>query len=370
MDGNSSVKQMTGSGHADEHAFTSSLFISADDVEIFKDDVKNKPGKETANRRKKGDRAETSTGTGCADRWGATVASTAADETVQTFDQTGIFLCACRHGIVESVAEMRHSGELAKYALATVNQLLDQLGDDQTRKSKDIGSSCQSMPFMAMPTIEASNAVARVIRFSSHFHWQQFLDLHFKQWNQDRYADLSKFLFNNYKQAGKIIAEFTPQLLIYKQSSGITDTDIQHWPEDELKYLNDLQIEPEIDAIPVAYVEALMTLKTAQADYDSYSGFQFVDNQEAVRSIVQKRTVAHRRVLMAMTAVEDLEALLKVKERWSESSNEYRAVVDYINQREFIRTVCELEGLVVQRLFELSKANLAGTAAMVLTGQS
>ncbi len=73
-----------------------------------------------------------------------------------------------------------------------------------------------------------------------------------------------KFLFNNYKQAVKIITEFTPQLTIYKQSSGITDTDIQHWPEDELKYLNDLQTEPEIDAIPVAYVEALMTLKIAQ----------------------------------------------------------------------------------------------------------
>ncbi len=35
----------------------------------------------------------------------------------------------------------------------------------------------------------ASNAVARTVRFSSHFHWLQFIDLHFDQWNRDRYFD-------------------------------------------------------------------------------------------------------------------------------------------------------------------------------------
>ncbi len=119
MDGNSSVKRMTGSGHADERVLASHLFISPEDVDIFKDDVKNKPGKEPATRQKrpgkKSDRVESDridAPTACADRWGATVAGSASDETVQMFEQTGIFLCACRHGIVESVAEMRHSGEL------------------------------------------------------------------------------------------------------------------------------------------------------------------------------------------------------------------------------------------------------------------
>ncbi len=213
----------------------------------------------------------------------------------------------------------------AKYALATVNQLIDELGDDQTvghdiacsftatlrdssisekvrehRLSMSVNAfhghahnrRCQLKNHPLYRTVlgledletcervfSASNAVARVIRFASHFHWQQFLELHFKQWNEDRYADISrpvlflpsfasrsillsgKFLFNNYKQALKIITEFTPQLMAYKQSTGITDADIQRWPEDELKYLNDLQTEPEVDAVPVAYVESLMTLK-------------------------------------------------------------------------------------------------------------
>ncbi|KAG1761239.1 hypothetical protein EDD22DRAFT_980308 [Suillus occidentalis] len=36
------------------------------------------------------------------------------------FEQTGIFLSACQHGIVQTVTEMCHSGELTKYPLATM----------------------------------------------------------------------------------------------------------------------------------------------------------------------------------------------------------------------------------------------------------
>jgi hypothetical protein len=37
-----------------------------------------------------------------------------------------------------------------------------------------------------------SNAVAPVIRHASYFHWLQFIDLHFRQWDADRYLELSK----------------------------------------------------------------------------------------------------------------------------------------------------------------------------------
>lgn len=40
---------------------------------------------------------------------------------------------------------------------------------------------------------------------------------------------------------------------------------------------------------------------------------------------------------------------------------QYQDAVKYVKNREFIRAVEVLEGLVVQRLFELSKANLAST---------
>ncbi len=83
------------------------MFLSPEEVDVFKDDVKDKPGKETSTKKKQRKNGpldeETHDETSCADRWTANKASAAADETVQTFEQTGIFILACRHGIVETV---------------------------------------------------------------------------------------------------------------------------------------------------------------------------------------------------------------------------------------------------------------------------
>ena len=41
----------------------------------------------------------------------------------------------------------------------------------------------------------SSNSSAPLIRHASYFHWKQFLDLHFDQWDSDKYLELSrKFL--------------------------------------------------------------------------------------------------------------------------------------------------------------------------------
>ena len=43
----------------------------------------------------------------------------------------------------------------------------------------------------------ASNAVAPTIRYATDYHWHQALDLHFKQWDDDKYQELSKYHFIN-----------------------------------------------------------------------------------------------------------------------------------------------------------------------------
>lgn len=45
------------------------------------------------------------------------------------FDETGMFVCLCRHGFVMIVADMVQSGELAKYPLAILEYLLNTLED-------------------------------------------------------------------------------------------------------------------------------------------------------------------------------------------------------------------------------------------------
>ena len=101
MDGNNSAKHMDHAGHADRRIFPSTYMISRTEVDMFKDDVRTRPGQHG--------NAEHDGG-GCADTWQA--ASAVDEDTVKVFEQTGIFLSACRHGIILTCAEMLRSGEL------------------------------------------------------------------------------------------------------------------------------------------------------------------------------------------------------------------------------------------------------------------
>ena len=102
MDGNNSAKRMDHAGHADHRIFPSTYMISRADVDVFKDDVHTRAGQRgNAEHRDDG---------GCADTWQA--ASAVDEDTVKVFEQTGIFLSACRHGIILTCAEMLRSGEL------------------------------------------------------------------------------------------------------------------------------------------------------------------------------------------------------------------------------------------------------------------
>jgi len=79
------------------------------------------------------------------------------------------------------------------------------------------------------------------------------------------------------------------------------------------------------------------------------------------------RRAAERRVRSQQDRVEDLEEQLGIEptDRWTPEMHEYVEMREYSRHRQFIRAVEELENLVVQRLFELSKANLASTGEVV-----
>lgn len=93
MDGNQSVKRFEGSGRTDPRVFASNYFVPEHEVERFKDEVKSK-----------------SRSSSCTEHWSA--ANPAGEGKIKVFEQTGIFLLACRHGFVECIAEMKQSGEL------------------------------------------------------------------------------------------------------------------------------------------------------------------------------------------------------------------------------------------------------------------
>ncbi|KAG2075507.1 hypothetical protein BDR04DRAFT_1005951, partial [Suillus decipiens] len=110
----------------------------------------------------------------------------------------------------------------------------------------------------------ASNAVAPVIHHASYFHWLQFIDLHFQQWDSDWYLELSKFLYNNYKQALAIINDLSPAIEELKLALNISDEDFEHWNMEEFEFLETLTEETDEDVEVMTYVEALQSLAKAK----------------------------------------------------------------------------------------------------------
>jgi hypothetical protein len=101
IDGNFSLSRQKGAGSADPRSFTSCYHISPEEVDRFKDEVQ---------KQKKKPADAPSILVPCSEHW---VASKSVREgTIGFFEQTGIFISVCRHGIVETYAEMWHSGEL------------------------------------------------------------------------------------------------------------------------------------------------------------------------------------------------------------------------------------------------------------------
>jgi hypothetical protein len=256
-----------------------------------------------------------------------------------------------------------------------------------------------------------SNPATRLIRHASYFHWLQFIDLQFDQWDKDKYAELSNspgfffyttndhflgnFLLNNYKQALSIIINHRKDIDALKEVlPRLRDEDFIQWRIEELHYLKTLQVRPEFDEKVVEYVAALEALAKAQcmkqscgfsdlltaffcrniekelANFVNLTAQDFTNGKlsqsshKAAQSLEAERTRVHRRILALIKHADSAERALEIDVRWKPTDLKYIEALAFIKNRTFIRAAEQLEGLVVQRLFELSKANLAGTGVL------
>jgi CTP synthase (UTP-ammonia lyase) len=92
--------------------------------------------------------------------------------------------------------------------------------------------------------------------------------------------------------------------------------------------------------------------------------------QQCSNAVSAEYSSARHKYELQLNVVEHFERQHGIQTRWSPDDPEYVAVQEYAKHRTFIRVVKELEGLVVQRLFELSKANLAGTGSYFTSSPS
>ncbi|KAJ7713931.1 hypothetical protein B0H16DRAFT_1742958 [Mycena metata] len=228
---------------------------------------------------------------GCEERW-KNLADDSSKRTWAIYDETGVFVCLCRHGFILLVADMVRSGELSKYALSVCNELIKTFpaglgngydigcGSSSTIWNSPLGAKALLVKFrllvgafyghahnrlcqllylatyvfgLGLEDLEGcerffsrSNALATSVRYASIFHRKQTLAAFFKHFDgHETYANLSKFLVNNYWQALDILAG-EPMFLSAMQLAGITDLNEFPKPLDqEFTFLKSLMGDSE-----------------------------------------------------------------------------------------------------------------------------
>jgi hypothetical protein len=77
----------------------------------------------------------------------------------------------------------------------------------------------------------------------------------------------------------------------------------------------------------------------------------------------QELQASDMRIGCVAQSVNDFERLLDITGTmwWQREGAKYVKILEYVNNKKFVRIVKELQGLVVSRLMELDKMNLAGS---------
>ncbi|KIJ58438.1 hypothetical protein HYDPIDRAFT_102653, partial [Hydnomerulius pinastri MD-312] len=358
----------------------------------------------------------------CAGRW-KNMDDQKTKKTWGVYDETGIMLAVCRHGFSLVLADMVQSGELAKYPVAIISKLLNAFGSDlgggydigcqfkTTLASSAIGTLAREKNHTCLVgafhghahrrlcqlenlttyisglgledletcerTFSKSNALASTVRYASIFHRKQAISGYFKHNDEyEIYGNLSKFLYDNYKQALECLRESETALPKLKHDLNMSDYHVfEKWLADEKAYLQSLSKEPEEETLQMEYWKRLgalaisgQELGTARVTFaqvptpTNKNLPSYQAEVKATRKAETARRHAYEKYAKDLSAVQELESKLDIKDRWTPEDVDWQRAARLVANREYQRALDNLEGLVVARIFELSKINRAGTA--------
>ncbi|KAJ7247729.1 hypothetical protein C8J57DRAFT_1438029 [Mycena rebaudengoi] len=338
------------------------------------------------------------------------------------FDETGVFVALCRHGFTLLLADMVRSGELAKYPLAMVDALLDAFGPklgagydigcgfETTIKNSPLGPRAKAMqlkclvgafhghahnrkcqleylanyvPGMGLEDLEGcerlfskSNALARSVRYASVFHRRQTIATWLAHHDTfETYANLSKFLVNNYYQAITIL-DTEDSLKFAMEQQGIQD--VSEFPRrlaKELEVLQTLSHLPPEWTEKMDYYQLLVNLKTRKYHgslripcvpqqlmciFSCREKFNNVCSEGSTSSATVRRH-AREAYDKAVEETQATEARLAIEARWSEGDPAWVEAATLVSKQRYHKAVNRLEELVVKRMFELTKMNMSQT---------
>ncbi|KAJ7315101.1 hypothetical protein DFH08DRAFT_926900 [Mycena albidolilacea] len=330
----------------------------------------------------------------CADRWKNMVEDITA-KMWGIFDETGIFLCLCRHGFVLVICDMIKSGELSKYPLAVTDCLIEHLGqsigngydvgcDFQTTIKKSplaaraaqcnfrclvgafhghahnrlcqlrnlatyvLGLGCEDLEGCEL-FFSGSNALAKSCRYASRFHRQQEITAYVKHHDSSHtYANLSKFIQGNYKQAVETLKK-EDTLLQWMDEEDITSFDaFRIWLEEEKEFLLGLKAgsKDQTETLEMEYVQKLVNLDASRTWM--LIPFYRIEKGPGRQCFVDRD----------LDAVQQLEEKLEISDRWTTESPKWMTTVAEIKQKKYQKALDTVELLLRKHIAKALQASL------------
>lgn len=216
-----------------------------------------------------------------------------------------------------------------------------------------------------------SNALAAVTRHASIFHRRQAIaEYAYHTDTFETYGNLSKFIYNNYKQALKILETQDALVTRMKKANITTPTVFLDWLKEEAEYLQNLSTEPPKETLEMEYYQKLSDLYRATAirktTKDSWISYVRPEDGGVDKTRALERAARHamENVRKLTDEVQGLENKLDIRIRWAEGGEEWKAAEDLVSGAKYRRALDKLEGLLVRRMFEMGRLNIAGTGEL------
>ncbi|KAI6100666.1 hypothetical protein EV401DRAFT_2080921 [Pisolithus croceorrhizus] len=218
-----------------------------------------------------------------------------------------------------------------------------------------------------------SNALASSTRYASIFHRRQAIASYFEHSDEmEVYANLMKFLLNNYKQALDILSNGHTTLDQLMCELGVSDPAIfKLWLDEEHVYLKSLLCELPEETLQMEYWQQLVNLATSRQDLKVILSTWTVVTAQSAAPIWSDSSATRRRETMChhtqenyekdLKVVQELEGCLGITHRWVPEDKEWQAAAHLVPNQKYQHALDNIEQLVVSCIFELSKMNQSGT---------
>ncbi|KAI6011450.1 hypothetical protein BKA83DRAFT_4467030 [Pisolithus microcarpus] len=343
----------------------------------------------------------------CTERW-KNMKDSVTQKMWNVFDETGAFIVVCWHGFCLVIANMVQSSEQSKYALMVTSKLLDAFSSDlgsgydigcrfkTTLASSILGKRARSLNYTSLVNafhghahnrlcqldnlttyveglrledlegceraFSKSNALAPSTHYASIFHRRQAIACYFEHNDEmEVYANLMKFLLNNYKQALDLLSNGHATLEQLMCELGVSDPAIfRQWLDEERVYLKSLLREPAEETLQMEYWQRLVNLAASRQDLKTILSTWTVVTAQNVAPIwsdssaTRKRETTRRHTQenyeKDLKAVQELEGRLGITCCWVLEDEEWQAAACLVANRKYQHA-----------LDNLSKMNQSGT---------